>query len=301
MATTGIRFNATAQDRLNDESGRALKEIRRNTDIGSFHFQDNACRSRRHTGRILVDLIPKVYDVKRVVTILREDDTEERITLDPEAGKPFDRVPKAKDAHARMIFDPTVGEYGVTVTIGPSYATKRIEAVEQLMRFAQALPQQGAMIAHLIAKYSDWPGADEAYRILSRALPPQLQAPDIKDLPPQAASLIQSLMGQVKQMTVEKMQMLKDLTDQRADRAVKLEKINKDFEAKLTGVLINAKTKLLEIGAGDLRAMVQAVDQAGTPLPAAASTGGVPDGVPQFQNNPAALPMSTVQQPGFTQ
>lgn len=301
LSTTGVRYNATAQDMLYDESGKALHEIRRNTDLGNFHFTDNFCRSLRHEGRIIVDLIPKVYDLRRVVTILREDDTEERVTLDPEMGKPVQRMPNAKEQHARFIFDPSVGEYGVTVTTGPSYATKRIEAVEQLMRFAQALPQQGALIAHLIAKYSDWPGADEAYRLLSRALPPQLQAPDMKDLPPQAASMIQSLMTQLRQMTVEKMQMLKDLTDQRADRAVKADKINKDFEAKLLKILSDAKTKMVQIGAEDIRHMRDIETSTGFSLPSTASSGGVADGAPQFQSNPAALPVSPVGQPGFSQ
>lgn len=297
LSTTGVRYNASAADRIYDESGKALHEIRRNTDIGSFHFTDNFCRSLRHEGRILVDLIPKVYDVKRVVTILREDDTEDQVTLDPEMGKPTMRNQKAQQPHARFIFDPSVGEYGVTVTTGPSYATKRIEAVEQLMRFAQALPQQGALIAHLIAKYSDWPGSDEAYRLLSRALPPNLQAPDMKDMPPQAAAMIQSLMVQLRQMTVEKVQMLKDLTDQRADRAVKQDKINKDFEAKLLKVLSDAKTKLVDIGAQDIRHMRE-IEAQGM-LPDFASTGGVADGAPEFSNNSAALPVSAVGQPSL--
>lgn len=299
MATTGVRFNATAQDRLSDESGLAIKEIRRNVDIGAFHFMDNFCRSLRHTGRILLDLIPKVYDVKRVVTILREDDTQEQITLDPEAGKPTMKQPRAKEQHGRFIFDPSVGEYGVTVTTGPSYATKRIEAVEQLMRFAAALPQQGALIAHLIAKYSDWPGADAAYQILLKALPPNLQGPEIQDMPPQVASYIQSLMGQIRQMTVEKVQMLKDLTDKRTDQSIKIKKIQADYEAKLLKVMTDAKTKLVEIGSSDVQHLREIENQTGISLPSSSSVGGVSDGNPSFPNNAAQLPVSQVGQPSI--
>lgn len=299
MATTGVRFDATAQDRLYDESGRALKEIRRNVDIGSFHFFDNACRSLRHTGRILVDLIPKVYDTKRCVTILREDDTEEVVTLDPQMGKPFSHNPSGKNPVARKIFDPTVGEYGVTVTIGPSYATKRIEAAEQLMRFAQALPEKGALIAHLIAKYSDWPGADEAYKILLKALPPNLIAPDMRDLPPQLSTFVQSLIKQISQMAAERVQMLRDLTDQKENRKVQMAKIDRDFEAKMLKVFTDAKTKMVQLSAEDFRNVVALTDQTQPPLPDAASAGGVAPGAPQLPNNPAAMPVSPVSQPGF--
>lgn len=296
MATTGVRFDATAQDRLYDESGKALKEIRRNVDIGSYHFMDNSCRSLRHVGRILVDLIPKVYDTPRVITILQEDDSEEQIMLNPEQGQPFTHNSSAKNPQARKIFDPTVGEYGVTVTIGPSYATKRIEAMEQLMQFARVIPEKGQLIAHLIAKYSDWPGADEAYKILVKALPPQLLAPDPRDLPPAIASFVKSLTTQVSTLAAERMQMLKDLTDQKADRAVRQLKIDRDFEAKIMKVFVDAKSKALQIGSEDVRAAVAITDQTRPPVPDG-SSGGVPPGSPQVPPNGAALPVSPVGNP----
>lgn len=299
MATTGVRFDATAQDRLYDESGKALKEIRRNVDIGSYHFMDNACRSLRHVGRILVDLIPKVYDTRRVVTIIREDDTEERMTVDPELGQPFQHTPQARNLAARKIFDPTVGMYGVTVTIGPSYATKRIEATEQLMRFIQAIPEKGTLIAHLIAKYSDWPGADEAYKILVKALPPQLLAPDPRDLPPAIASFVKSLTNQISQLAAERVQLLRDLTDQKADRAVRQQKIDRDFEAKILKVITDAKTKMIQIGSEDVRNAVALTDQTRPPVPDGTSAGGVAPGAPVMPANPAVMPVSPVNQPGF--
>jgi len=299
MATTGVRFDMTGQDRIYDESGRAVKEIRRNMDLGSFHFYDNACRSLRHGGRILIDLIPKTYDTQRVVVILREDDTEEQITLNPEQGVPFKKNPAAKNPVERQIFDPTVGTYGVTVTIGPSYATKRIEAVEQLMAFARALPEKGALIAHLIAKYSDWPGADEAYKILLKALPPQLLAPDPNDLPQPVAIFVQSLMQKISQLMAERVQMLKDLTDQKADRAIRQQEIDRSFEAKLLKIFTDAKTKMVQVGAEDARNAVEITDQTRPPLPDGATGGGVAEGRPQFPPNPAAAPVSPVTQPGF--
>lgn len=299
MATTGVRFDMTGQDRLHDESGRAVKEVRRNMDLGSFHFYDNACRSLKHGGRILVDLIPKTYDTPRTIVILREDDTEDQITLNPEQGTPFKKNQQAKDPIARQIFDPTVGTYGVTVTIGPSYATKRIEAAEQLMEFARALPEKGALIAHLICKYSDWPGADEAYKILLKALPPQLLAPDPKDLPAPVAIFVQSLMRQVSQLMAERMQMLKDLTDQRGDRAIKQQKIDRDFESKLLKIFTDAKTKMVQVGVSDAREAVAVTDETRPQLPDGSSAGGVAPGAPQFPGNPAALPVSPVANPTF--
>lgn len=236
LAATGIRFDQAAQERGFDESGKSLIEKRRNTDIGSFHFTDNASRSLRHTGKILIDLIPKYYDTKRIVTILREDDTEERITLDPNAQKPVTRNNQAQNPVERKAFNPGMGEYGVTVTIGPSYATKRIEASEQMLKFMQISPEKGQLIAHLFAKYSDWPGADEAYKILIKALPPELLTPDMRDLPPQLQQFVQALNKQIAGLMAERQQMLKDLIDKKTDQQLRKTEIDNDFTAKMMKV-----------------------------------------------------------------
>ena len=291
MATTGIRFNSTVAERMVDESGKAIRELRRNNDLGSFHYMDNASRSLRHTGRIFVDLIPKIYDTRRVVTILRENDEEERVTLDPTMGAPVSRNTGAKESAARKVFNPSLGKYGVTVTVGPSYATKRIEAADQMMKFAQTLPEKGALIAHLIAKYSDWPGSDEIYRILARALPANLLAPDVRDLPPQLQAFVQSLTQQVAQLMAERTQMLRDLTDQRADRAVKVEKVQRDFEAKLMKIFADMKTKTKQMDMDVLQLAVQATNDLHAGIDAANPMNTAPD---PSRPNREALPVSPV-------
>lgn len=265
MATTGVRFNSTANDLMYDESGKALREIRRNTDIGAFHYMDNASRSLRHSGRILVDLIPKVYDRRRVVTILREDDTQESITIDPAQRNATLINAGSTNSAARLIFNPTVGEYGVTVTSGPSYATRRIEAYEQMINFARILPEKGSLIAHLIAKYSDWPGSDEVYKLLLKALPPQLTAPSPKDVPPQVAAFVNGLMSQMAKLVAERKQMLKDLTDTTADRAVKRRKVDLDFEAKMAKIFADAREKAVDITLGQMKQFGQLVPQVQAP------------------------------------
>ena len=235
QATTGIRFDASKSERMMDESGVAIKELRRSGDLGAFHFSDNFARSLRRTGAILVDLIPRIYDARRVVTILREDDTEERVKVNP-AGQVGQRT-LAPDGKPMSVFNPKLGEYAVTVTVGPSYATKRIEAADGMMRFVQAVPQAAAVIPDLIAKNMDWPGAQEISARLAKTLPPNLLAPEPKDVTPQVAAAMQAMQTQIQQLSMEKMQMQKALTDQSLDRAVMQDKIDKDFEAKLLAVV----------------------------------------------------------------
>lgn len=242
MATTGIRFDATLQERVYDESGRALRELRRAGDLGWFHLTDNVARSLRHTGAILIDLIPKILDTKCIEMILREDDSEEFIQIDPSApqGAPDTRHPVTQKS--LKVLNPNLGKYGVTVTIGPSYATKRIEASESMMDFVRALPNAGALIMDLVAKSQDWPEAETIALRLAKAIPAEYLTPEAKDVPPQVQAMIQSLDTQVKQLTVEKTALLAQLTDQQADRAIQQDKIQKDFEAKLIATVAQVET-----------------------------------------------------------
>ena len=240
MGTTGIRFNATNQERMQDESGRAIRELRRTGDLGAFHYLDNLSRAQRHTGEILIDLAPSYLDTKRYATVLADDDTDELVLIDPHADKAYEERKNPQTGKVLKVFNPKIGKFSVTVTMGPSYATKRIEAAESMMAFAKAMPNTASMIADLIAKNQDWPGADEMARRLAKAVPANLLTPDQKDVPPQMQALLQSLDQQVKQLSQERQQLMSALNDRTADRAVAQDKVNKDFEAKLLQILQRA-------------------------------------------------------------
>lgn len=271
MATTGIRFDATMNERMNDESGRAMVELRRSGDLGAFHFVDNLSRTMRWCGVVMIDLIPKIYDTAQVVTILREDDEEEQVKIDPHQpqgmtkGKvPADPSnPNNKKTRVQKIFNPTIGEYGVTVIVGPSYATKRIEAAKSLLDFARAVPAALPYIMDLIAKYQDWEGADEMAIRLAKAVQminPGIIAPDMEDVSPQVQAVLMQLNTQLQQANLEKAQLMKALTDQTADRAVKQDKIEKDFEAKVLSIVQKQQASADKQVGDQLRALADGVN-----------------------------------------
>lgn len=246
MATTGIRFDATMNERMIDESGKAIRELRRSGDLGAFHYVDNLARSLRRTGEIFVELIPKIYNERRVLTILREDDKEEQVRIDPHMGQPTGEE-KKPDGKTMKVFNPSAGKYGVTVTIGPSYATKRIEATENMMAFMKALPQTAGLVADLFAKNSDWPGAEEIAARLAKTLPPGLLQPDMKDVPPQIQAILTQQETAIKELTQNLQQAMAALQDKKEDREVEIDAINKKFEAALLKVVADTETKMASI------------------------------------------------------
>jgi Phage P22-like portal protein len=242
MGVTGVRFDATMNERMIDESGKAIRELRRSGDLGAFHYVDNLARSLRRTGEILVEAIPLVYDEARVVTILREDDKEEQVKIDPSLQRPSGEE-KRPDGKVRKLFNPTYGKYGVTVTIGPSYATKRIEASENMMAFMKALPQTAALVCDLFAAAQDWPGAEQIAARLAKTIPPQLMSPDIKDVPPQIQAIISSQEQSLKQLTQQLQAAMAQLQDKSADRQLEATKVQNDFEARLLKIIADTEAK----------------------------------------------------------
>lgn len=269
MAVSGIRFDSTVSERMYDESGKALNALQQRTEITNYHYIDNLSRAMRHLGRCLIDAIPKVYDTRRVLTILREDDTEERVMLDPGMMQPKQQIKDQTTGKTMNIFNPSAGKYGVTVTIGPSFATKRTEASAHMIEFARAFPEFGAAIADLIAKNQDWPGGSEMATRLAKVVAqkfPGVMTPDMKDVPPSVQAMLTAMDQQLKQMAMERQQLIAALNDKTADRAVEIDKINKDFESKLTKIVADIETKTAatqEKAVANITTHLRAIDELG--------------------------------------
>ena len=165
-ATTGIHNASLGMDG-NEKSGKAILARQREGDVGTYEFRDNLDASVEHTGRILVELIPVIYDTPRMQRIIGEDGAEDfaeinKPVIDPQTGQ------------QKIENNLKVGEYTVQVRSGPSYTTRRQEAAESMLQFVQTMPQAAGSVMDLVAKNMDWPGADEFAERFKKMLPPQL-------------------------------------------------------------------------------------------------------------------------------
>ena len=246
QAVTGVRFDATLNERMHDESGRAIRELKRVGELGNFHYVDNLARSLRHTGRVLIDLIPKYYDTRRVLTILREDGTEEQVMIDPTQSAPVSQN-EDKESRVRKIYNPKVGDYDVAVTIGPSFATKRQEAAESMINFLKVLPNAAPLIGDLVAKNLDWPGAPEIAERLTTMLPPAIQDKSLENLPQEARGIVSGMKQQLEQVNQQLQQAIAMLGEKDKDRAVMQDKIDKDFQAKMASIASTMEQTVLKI------------------------------------------------------
>src|SRR4029077_9491689 len=84
MAVTG-QYQAELGMPSNERSGIAIQQRQRQGDTATYHYIDNQAKGIRQIGRILIDLIQKVYDTRRVVMTLAEDGDENRVMVAPDS------------------------------------------------------------------------------------------------------------------------------------------------------------------------------------------------------------------------
>ena len=177
-------FDASLGAASNESSGRAILARMREGDVSTFHFVDNLSRAIRHAGRILIDLIPKVYAAPRIVRVLGPGGEPSTVAVNQPAQ------PGGQGGPLAAVYDLAAGKYDLTVEAGPSFTTRREEAASQMIELIRAFPEAAPVLGDLLAKNLDWPGADEIAQRLKALLPPQLQAqgpgasPALKDQAP---------------------------------------------------------------------------------------------------------------------
>jgi hypothetical protein len=94
----------------------------------------------------------------------------------------------------------------VRVIMGPSYASRRQEAVSQLTQLIQAMPQLGQISGDIIARNMDVEGAEELAQRAKALLPPQLlhmEDPQAVAAPPQDPMAEMQAQGQAQAMQFE--------------------------------------------------------------------------------------------------
>lgn len=148
QAATGYH-DASLGSQVNDSdrtSGRALVARQRRGDLGTFEFLENFNGALEVEYDCIMDMIPKIYDTKRIVRVIGQDQLQRYIEVNG-------------DLH-----DLRKASCDVTCTIGPGYATARQDALETLIEATAAVPAIGQIGADLIAKNIDMRDSDELAR-----------------------------------------------------------------------------------------------------------------------------------------
>lgn len=255
-ATTGL-YDASLGERGPEESGRAILARQHQGDTTTSHWVDNLMRSIRFLGRQLVDLVPKIYDAPRVLRILGQDNQPSMVMVHSGNAEQAQAQAASQAQEAgqkgplpdgvRGIYDLGAGRFDVTVSVGPSYQSRRQEAVEALLSFLQAFPPAAPAIGDVLAENMDWPGASIVAKRLRKMVPPQLLddptgQPTVEDLQGQMTKAQQAL-----QMMQQELQQAHQIiqTDQvKASSAEKIAQMEGQIKLALADKEAALKVKL---------------------------------------------------------
>lgn len=244
-ASVGM-YKSNLGQQSNAVSGRAKLADQREGDTANFHYIDNLRRSMEHMGRIIVQMIPRVYDTRRQAKIMGEDGEQTQVEIVPDM-----EMPVQKQGGKVVAINPSVGAYDVRVKIGPSYTSMRTEASQRLVEISQGNPALGAALAPLLVKLNDMPEADKIAKVAIALLPPNVQQvyaeEENDDIPAAAKAKMQAQEQQIQQMT------------QAMDQASQaIQQLQGEVDQKNTAVQEQAKAAMAEIKAAQASLQAEA-------------------------------------------
>lgn len=209
--TTGI-YDASLGQKSNETSGRAILARQAESEAGTSIYADNLVKAVEHCGRIIVGMIPYVYDTKRVLRILGEDGQEVMVQVNDIMVQDGMPVP---------VNDLTIGRYDVAISVGPSYDTKREEAAAMMTELARSMPQLAQVGGDILVKALDIPEGDRLAERLRKMLPPGIAEQPEKPTPEEQQAMQQQAMQAQQQAQAQDaaMQLEMRLKAAQADKA----------------------------------------------------------------------------------
>ena len=184
QATTRLNDANLGMTKRPDESGKAVLARQKQGNVATLDYSDNLSRMIRRRTRMILKAIPKVYTAPKIQRIINPDSSVKQVGIynskNDDETEAFAAIAQM-DPEIKKIYDIGVGDYDVTVSVGPSYQTKRQEATATGMELLQTDPQLLPIIGDLVVGEMDIPNAREIAKRMKAMLPPQLQESDDPD------------------------------------------------------------------------------------------------------------------------
>lgn len=181
----------------NERTGAAIKARQGQGDTATYHFEDNFRVGIVNCGRQLIELIPKIYDTKRVLQIQADDGTDMEIEIDPTARQAYLQEVQHNQEVVRRVFNPNLGKYDVEADMGPAWGTKRDETREAMALILTQAPGLTGIIGDLMLDSLDFDKAQEAAQRLKRMVPAQALGHGPSQAEQQLQQQVQSLSTQL--------------------------------------------------------------------------------------------------------
>ncbi|TXG78024.1 hypothetical protein E6Q11_01800 [Candidatus Dojkabacteria bacterium] len=208
MAVLG-RFEANRGSDGNEPSGVALVNRIKQGNLASFVPIDNLNRAIEQLGRIILRLMPKIYDTTRtIMTMDSNGRSKPEMINNPVAGEYKN--------------DMSIDDFDVMVQVGSNYEIQKAEALAQLKDLYSVLPQAALATADMYGENINIQKSPKLVeRLKNYVLPPEILAKEsgeqLPPPPPNPETILQQ------QKLQEEMQKIKNDADKNKLDAQKLQ------------------------------------------------------------------------------
>ncbi len=161
ITTQAGMYDANLGKNTGLQSGKAIEALQDRGDIGSNKYLTAREVAQRHTGRILVNAIPRVYTPGRQVRLLSEDGSQEMATIGQEV---IDQQTQRKI----VLNDLSTGSYDVRCEAAPSFKNRQNETVRAVSEIGMIDPTVMQVGKDIMVSNIAAPGMDQLARRLRK-------------------------------------------------------------------------------------------------------------------------------------
>ena len=211
----------------NEVSGSAIDARTRQGSYSTYCFFNSVNRAITTGGSVVNEMIPRVYDSERVITLMMPDEGMKNITVN-----------KQMDDYGELIEnDIRKGTYEVRLKAGPSFEGQKEQALQSLREVLQADPETFKLVADLYADNLPLSNNLEIKNRLKTIVPPEIiEAGKTGKMPHESGQPTpeQMMMQQQMQMQQQQMQMQqKEIQLKEEEIRLKQQKILMDAQVAL--------------------------------------------------------------------
>ncbi len=227
----------------NETSGVAIDARTRQGSYSTYVAFNSINRAVAVGGEIVNEMLPRVYDTERVLSLMTPDKGMRNITVNKQTDEYGEHIEN----------DIRKGTYQVRLKPGPSYEGQKQEALMSLRQVLQADPTSFKLIADLYAENLPLANNIEIRNRLKTIVPPAIiEAGKTGDMPQSnQPSPEQQAMQQQMQMQQQEMQL----------KAKEVELKEKDIELKQQKIIMDAQIELQKLEAEKLQVAGQIQEQ----------------------------------------
>lgn len=224
----------------NEVSGSAIDARTRQGSYATYCFFNSVNRAITTGGSVVNEMIPRVYDSERVITLMMPDEGMKNITVN-----------KQMDDYGELIEnDIRKGTYEVRLKAGPSFEGQKEQALQSLREVLQADPETFKLVADLYADNLPLSNNLEIKNRLKTIVPPEIiEAGKTGKMPHESGQPTPEQMMMQQQMQMQQQQMAmqeKEIQLKEEEIRLKQQKILMDAQVALQKL----ETEKLEVAGG---------------------------------------------------